>query len=225
MAIETKEEFFQRVLDMEKPRCPDCNTEMTLWEVPQVTFSDGLGWGTPYLYVCFNDECSAYTAGWDSLMETVEYKASYRCINIPGQPNFDYMPVFSQAGGKGQVLDDDALATRELLKEAMKIGFSMLTDLYMSKDWDEILKMLLDPMQPPRVRQKAAEMVAELGDSTAVEHLVNHKFPSRVLQESVDKAVTQLHEKHYTRECPYCAEIIKKRANLCKHCGKEISKG
>ncbi len=225
MAIETKEEYLQKVLDMEKPRCPHCDTEMTLWEVPPITFGDGLGWGTPYLFVCFNDECSAYKEGWDNLMETVEFSASYRCINTPGEENFQYMPVFSPAGGKGQMLDDQELANREALKEAMKVGFSVLTDFYINKDWDEIMKMLLDPMQPPRVRQKAAEMVGELGDNTAVEHLVNHKFPGRVLQETVDKAIEQLHDRHYTRECPHCAEIIKKRATLCKHCGREVSRG
>ncbi|MEA1969830.1 MAG: zinc ribbon domain-containing protein, partial [Thermodesulfobacteriota bacterium] len=40
-----------------------------------------------------------------------------------------------------------------------------------------------------------------------------------------DEAVKALHKKYYTRECPYCAEVIKKRAVVCKHCGKEISRG
>ncbi len=225
MAIETKEEFLHKVLDMKKPHCPDCNTEMTLWEVPPITFSDGLGWGTPYLFVCFNNDCSAYKKGWDNMMETMEHTASYRCINSPGQSNFEYMPVFSQIGGTGQMMNDDEMATREAFKEAMKEGFSLLTDFYVTKDWDEILKMLLNPMQPPRVRQKAAEMVGELADSEATEDLVNHKFPSQVLQAAVDEAVKKLHERHYTRECPYCAEVIKKRASICKHCSKELSRG
>lgn len=223
MAFETKEEVLQKILAMEKPHCPHCNIEMSLWEVPDINFSDGLGWGTPYMFVCFNDECPSYSEGWDNLMENMENHASYRCISYPGSGKFEYMPVFSPLGGKGQVVADDELAIREAFKEAMKEGFSLLTDFYISGYWDEIMKVLFNPNQPPRVRLKAAEMVGDIGGSDAVEHLVNHKFPTKLLQDAVDAAVNKLHERHYTRECPYCAEIIKKRATVCRHCQKELS--
>ncbi|MFK5951734.1 MAG: zinc ribbon domain-containing protein [Desulfobacterium sp.] len=224
MAFETKEDVFQKILDMDKPRCPHCNLEMSIWEVPEITFSDGLGWGTPYLFVCFNDECPSYKKGWDDLKETMEFSASYRCINQPGNDNFDYMPVFSPIGGTGQKLDDEEMVAREAQKEALKLGFSLLTDFYISKDWDEILKVLLDPLKPARVRLKAAEMVGELADTDAIDHMSNHKFPSPVLQTAAKDAVKAIHKRHYTRECPFCAEIIKNRASLCKHCGKEVPK-
>ncbi|MDO9289499.1 MAG: zinc ribbon domain-containing protein [Thermodesulfovibrionales bacterium] len=31
-----------------------------------------------------------------------------------------------------------------------------------------------------------------------------------------------LASKGYTKRCPYCAEIIKKDAIVCKHCGREL---
>jgi hypothetical protein len=222
MTFESREEVLHKVLDMEKPHCPHCHKEMTLWEVPPMAMGDGLGWGTPYLFVCFNNECPSYKGGWENLKESMAQAASYRCINSPGTDNFEYMPVFSPEGGTGQVLDDEELARREAYKEAMKRGFSVLTDFYVRKDWDEILKMLLDPEEPPRVRLKAAEMVGELGGVEAIEHLVNRKFASQTLQTAVDKAVEQLHERCYTRICPYCAEIIKKKARVCKHCNREL---
>ena len=223
MAFETKEELLEKYIKMDKPPCPHCEQKMTLWEVPQISVSDGLGWGTPYLFICFNDECPSYKKGWDHLQETMETPASYRCINEPGQKNFEYMPVFSPIGATGGILDDAVLIEQEAKRELAIQTFSLLTDYYLSKDWDEILKILLDPKIPAKARLKAAQMVGELGDVDAAEHLVNHKFPTPILQEGVRKAVEQLHERHYTRECPYCAEIIKKRASLCKHCNKEMS--
>ncbi|MFH1157050.1 MAG: zinc ribbon domain-containing protein [Pseudomonadota bacterium] len=222
MTFESREEVLHKILDMEKPHCPHCTKEMTLWEVPPMAMGDGLGWGSPYMFVCYNNDCPSYKGGWDNLKETMEQTASYRCINTPGSSNFEYMPVFSSVGGTGQVLDDDELAQREAYKEAMKMGFSLLTDFYIQKDWDEILKMLLDVEQPPRVRLKAAEMVGELAGIEAIEHLINRKFASKPLQEAVDKAVEQLHERCYTKICPYCAELIKKKARICKHCNREL---
>ena len=58
MAFETKEQVLEKVLSQDKPKCPYCGAEMMIWEVPPFSFSDGLGWGTPYLFICFNDECS-----------------------------------------------------------------------------------------------------------------------------------------------------------------------
>ncbi|MCK5695806.1 MAG: zinc ribbon domain-containing protein, partial [Desulfobacula sp.] len=200
MAFETKEELLEKYLKMDKPKCPHCDVEMTLWEVPLFNFSDGLGWGTPYMFVCFNDECSSYKQGWDSLQETMEVPASYRCYVEPGQKNFEYMPVFSPVGATGGKLDDEVLIREEAKKELMKKTFSVLTDYYMSKDWDEILKICLDAKIPPKARLKAAQMVGELGDADAAEHLINHKFPTPVLQEGVEKVIEQLHERHYTRE-------------------------
>ncbi len=224
MAFETKEELLEKYLGMDKPLCPHCNTDMTLWEVPPINFSDGLGWGTPYLFVCFNDECSSYKNGWDQLGETMEAQASFRCYVEPGQTNFEYMPVFSPMGAQGGKLDDEVLIRQEAERELAKQTFSILTDYYMSKDWDEILKICLNPKIPPKARLKAVEMVGELGGSEATEHLINHKFPSPVLQQAARKAVEDLHERHFTRECPYCAEIIKKRAAVCRFCDKSISR-
>ncbi len=221
MAFETREELLQKYMEMDKPQCPDCKKEMTLWEVPQIAFGDGLGWGTPYLFVCFNDDCSAYSNGWKNLQESMEAVASYRCIQEPGTENFEYMPVFSPMGGKGQEMNDAALLAQKARKEAAKQGFSLLTDYYMKKDWDELLKMVLDAQWPGKVRLKAVEMVEELGELEAIENLLNHKFP-QALQERVDAAIEKLHERLFTKECPYCAEIIKKRAKVCKHCQKDL---
>lgn len=223
MAFETKEEVLEKILSEEKPKCPHCGMEMSLWEVPPVTFSDGLGWGVPYLYMCFNDDCSLYVQGWDNLRENYSQNASYRCICYPGTTQYECMPVFSPQGARGQILDDAVLAAEEALKASIKKGFSLLADCYVAKDMVPVLQMLLDAAEPVRVRVKAAEMIGDFGELEAIEPLKNLKVGNEILQNKIEGAITQIHERHFTRECPYCAEVIKKRAKVCKHCGKDLT--
>lgn len=223
MSFETKEQVLERILEMDKPDCPHCGTTMNLWEVPDIAMGDGLGWGSPYLYICFNEDCPLYRQGWDNVMENWAHKASYRCMCYPGTEQYECIPVFSPAGGSGQIIDDNVLQAQEELKEAIKRGFSILADLYVSKNWVEMVRMLLDGTEPNRVRIKAAEMIGDVGDIEAIEPLRSHKFGNALLGRQVETAVTTIHDRFYTRECPFCAEIIKQRANLCKYCGKEIA--
>ena len=223
MAIKTKDDVLEEMMAQEKPQCPHCNKEMNIWEVPPINFSDGLGWGSPYLYLCFNDECPLYTQGWDNIMDNYSHHASYRCFTYPDQKNFECMPVFSPMGATGQIIDDEVLLKEEALKEAIKRGFSALAAAYVSKDWTTALRLLMDATEPARVRVKAAEMVGDIGELDAVEPIRNHKFGNDTLQTRVNEAVKKLYERYFVRECPFCAEIVKKRAKICKHCGKEVA--
>lgn len=223
MAIETKQEYLERVLEMKKPCCPHCKQEMSLWEVPPITFSDGLGWGEPYLFLCFNDECPLYTQGWKTLEENYAQKASMRCFNYPGTETFECMPVFSPQGAKGQIIDEQAMLEQEALEANIKKGFSILADCYVNKDGVTAMQLLADPCEPVRVRLKAAEMVGDIGDIEAIEPLRCMRTGNQKLQQAIDGAVEKIHERFFTRECPFCAEIIKKRASVCKHCKKDVA--
>ena len=97
---QTKEEVLEKILEQEKPSCPHCKIEMNLWEVPPVNVGDGLGWGEPYLYICFNDECPMYKEGWENMRENYGRNSSYRCMRYPGQDSYECMPVFSPEGDK-----------------------------------------------------------------------------------------------------------------------------
>jgi len=223
MAFETKEQVLEKILAQEKPQCPHCGAEMSLWEVPPFSFSDGLGWGAPYLFVCFNDECPLYVRGWDNIQENYAFNASYRCMCYPGKKNFECIPVFSPMGGTGQIIDEQVLAEQEMLKEKIKKGFSILTDAYMSKDAVTVVRILLDATEPQRVRLKAAEMIGDIGELEAIEPIRSAKFGNEIIQKNVDESVKKIHKRYFTRECPFCAEIIKERAKICKHCGKDVA--
>ncbi len=223
MTIETKEQYLERILEQDKPICPHCSQEMSIWEVPPITFSDGLGWGAPYLFICFNDDCSMYKKGWKDIEEKFAHKASYRCMNYPGTDQYECIPVFSPMGAKGQIVDNEVMLAEEQLKEATKRGFAMLADFYVSKNWVEVLKLLLDPTEPARVRLKAAEMLGDIGDVEAIEPLKSYNFGNPLINEQAEKSVSAIHARHFTRECPFCAEIIKQRAKVCKHCSKDVA--
>ena len=221
--FETREQVLEKIMTQPKPSCPHCSMEMKLWEVPPINVGDGLGWGAPFLYLCFNDDCPLYQQGWDNMMENYAHTASYRCMNYPGTEQYELIPVFSDQGGRGQIIDEEVMAEQEAIKEAIKNGFAMLAECFVRKDGPSVLTILLDPSHPNRVRQKAAEMLGDIGEEGAIEPMRNSKFGNALVQKEVDAAITKIHKRNFTRECPFCAEIIKKRAKVCKHCGKDVA--
>ena len=223
MSFESKEEILEKVLNMDKPQCPHCGSMMKIWEVPPINVGDGLGWGTPYLFLCFNDDCPLYQQGWNNMMDNYAQRASYRCFNYPGTTQFELMPVFSPVGGQGQVIDEQVLMEQEVLKENIKKGFAILAQCYVEKDGVTILSLLTDASQPARVRLKAAEIIGDIGELEAIEPIRNLRFSNELLQKAVDEAVGKIHTRFYTREWPFCAEFIKTLIMLCKHLGKDVA--
>ena len=86
-----------------------------------------------------------------------------------------------------------------------------------------MVRILLDAAEPPRVRVKAAEIIGDYGEIEAIDPIRNYRFGNEILQEKCNQAIEKIHERFFTRECPFCAEIIKSRAKICKHCGKEVA--
>jgi hypothetical protein len=86
-----------------------------------------------------------------------------------------------------------------------------------------VVRMLLDATEPERVRLKAAEMIGDIGVLEAIEPIKSARFGNEIIQKKVDESVIKIHERFFTRECPFCAEIIKKRAKICKHCGQDVA--
>ena len=221
--FETREQVLEKILEQPKPFCPHCKKEMSIWEVPPFNFSDGLGWGVPFLFLCFNDDCPLFKQGWEHIEETYAHKASYRCMNYPGTENFELIPVFSDMGGRSQIIDEQVVAEQEALKETIKRGFNVLAECYVNQDGPAVLQILTDSTEPARVRLKAAEMIGDIGEIEAIEPIRNLKFGQEPLQMAVEKAIQKIHSRFFTRECPFCAEIIKQRAKICKHCQKEVA--
>ncbi len=90
----------------EAPDCPHCKEKMKKTEPPPINVGDGLGWCTPYFYVCFNDECRFYVNGWENIRANYGKEASYRCMCYPDNGVMDAICVYTPAGLRGQIVEE-----------------------------------------------------------------------------------------------------------------------
>ena len=82
-------------------RCPHCNTELKKWEVPQNVFTE---WPNEHFYICFNDECSYFTRGWEA-MEKQGNHCSYRLMYDHLTDSCNSIPVMNSNMLKDGIID------------------------------------------------------------------------------------------------------------------------
>jgi len=73
----------------EAPVCPHCKTTMEKMD------SRYLDWESPFLWVCFNNECTLFKKGWDHMMQTMGQLVSYRFMIHPQSGEKGVIPAFS----------------------------------------------------------------------------------------------------------------------------------
>ena len=203
--------------------CPHCGQKLNKWSTPSFNFSDGLGWCTPFLYVCFNDECKFYVNSWKQMADQYGQDMGYRYMVHPDSGEASSIPCGSPEAMKGDIIDEVRESQEKAEIEQRKKAFQDLTDYFINKDVDAIVRVLIDEDGFGSVRLKAAEHLGEIGDLSAIEPMANCKVTHEAIRAKIEEAIAKIHKKNFTMECPYCAEIIKVRAKVCKHCGKEIT--
>ena len=77
----------------EPPVCSHCNGIMIRYDLPPVAFSDGLGWGTSFLWICGNDECPIFAKGFNHTMENYGQASSLRVIVEPDTGRESVVPA------------------------------------------------------------------------------------------------------------------------------------
>lgn len=82
--------------------CTHCGSRLKKWRVPE-----DATWSEEYFYVCFNDECSYYKAGWKWMKEQYNQNASYRYAVNPTNGSPMMIPVWSDAATREMIEEND----------------------------------------------------------------------------------------------------------------------
>ena len=221
--VVTKADIYEKVIFSERPVCPHCGQQMKVWECADTGLSCGSGWGTPYLFVCFNDKCPPFVTGWDTMKRDYGRTCCYRCICFPDSSTTEMMMVFSHVDCDSGLIDEAVIAADRARGTADDPAVKKLTADFECKDIRALFASLCDAKIHYKVRQKAAELIGELGLLETIEPLQNQVFKEPSILRKVQKAIKRIHEINRTRECPYCAEIIDAGVTKCSHCGRALS--
>jgi len=203
--------------------CPHCQTKLTLCHAPPIHVGDGLGWGSEYLFICLNDECSLFVGGWDHIENQYGHVGSYRFMRLPDSNESYNMMVASKGAFTGSIVDPEEIKRQNKRYRREKEAVAKLDTCVEDKDIEPVLYLLLDDHADIKIRKRAVELLTACNDISCIEPLRNHDFKDSHLEQDVNMAISALLAANYLKECPYCAELVKARAKLCKHCQRELA--
>jgi len=206
----------------EKHTCPHCKEELTLCHAPPMHVGDGLGWGSEFLFICLNNDCSLFVNGWDYVENQYGHVGSYRHMEIPNSKESYNMMVAGEGAFTGSIVDVEALKKQNSRYQLEKKAVAKLDNCVEAKDLDPVLYLLTDNAATLDERKRAAAMLVPLNDLACIEPLRTHDFGDNHLTQNINMAISQILANHFLRECPYCAELVKVRAKVCKHCRKDL---
>jgi hypothetical protein len=206
----------------EEHACPHCSRTLTLCHAPSVHVGDGLGWGSEYLFICLNDECSLFANGWDYIANQYGHVGSYRHMEVPNSKEHYNMMVVGKEAFTGSIVDIEAIKRQNVGYQRQQEALAALDHCVERGELESVLTVLLDESARVDDRKRAAQLLVPLNDIACIDPLRNHTFRDGYLEQEVNLAINTLLAAHFLKECPFCAELIKARANVCKHCQRQL---
>jgi hypothetical protein len=218
--ILTKADVYEKTIFAERPVCPYCGEKMRIWACGEAGLGCGGRWGSPYLFICDNDECSLFADGWEHMRESYGRPVSYRCIRYPDSGRTEAMAVYSF--DKSGLLDEADVAADKARGTDADPAVQRLMDFFRAADLTALLSSLFDRRLYYKVRIRAAGLIGELGLVEAIEPMLGFKFQNERVAAQVRQGIARIHEINRTKECPFCAEIVGAEARVCEHCGRAL---
>lgn len=206
----------------EEHNCPHCKGRMDCCEAPQFHVGDGLGWGSDVLFICLNDECSLFKNGWKNIEEQYGHKSSYRYMELPGSKESNLMMVGNKMAFKGSIVDPEAIKQQNVRYQKEKDAVKSLDTCIEEKNLDPVLALIVDEAASREQRKRAIAMLLPLNDLECIDPLRNHTFRDSSLELEVNGILNILLKNNFSKECPYCCEIIKMQAKKCMHCKSDL---
>jgi len=207
----------------EKHYCPYCSGDLVLCHAPPVHVGDGLGWGSEYLFICLNDSCPLFIKGWDYITNQYGRVGSYRYMEIPNSKESYNMMVVTREAFTGSIVDIEEIKRQNEHYQRQQEALADLDACLERKQLTPVLTVLLDESGRIADRKRAVDLLVSLNDIDCVEPLRNHTFNDPYLAQEVHQAIGHILAHHFLKECPYCAELIKARAAVCKHCQRDLA--
>ncbi len=206
----------------EKHTCPHCKEDLTLCHAPPMHIGDGLGWGSEYLFICLNDECSLFKNGWKYIEDQYGHSGSYRYMEIPNSKETYNMMVAGKGAFKGSEVDIEAVKKKNVTYQKQKEAVQALDTCVENNDLKSVLSVIMNEQVNINNRKKAVTFLVPLNDLSCIEPIRNFKYKDTHLEQDINMAISKLLANNFVKECPFCAELIKNRAQVCKHCSKEL---
>lgn len=202
--------------------CPHCETKLSPCEVPPFHIGDGLGWGTEVFFVCLNDECPPFVRGWEYIEEQFGHVGSYRYMRLPNEKKGDMMMVGNKMAFTGSILDPEAILAANSRHQQERAWVAEFDQSVIDKNTEPALGVLLDARANKEHRKKACDTLLKINDISCYDAVSNLDDLNPELENATNILMKELLKKNFMRTCPDCAEIIKLKAGVCKHCKKKF---
>jgi hypothetical protein len=202
--------------------CPHCKEKCSCCEAPQFHVGDGLGWGSDVLFICLNDECPLFVRGWEQIETQYGHRSSYRYMELPGSKESNVMMVGNAMAFKGSVIDPEAIRNQNVRYQKEKAATEALETCVQEKNLEPAITLLLDEAADKTVRKRAMNLLLSINDLSCIDPIRNHTFRDPSFEQETNMIISQLLQKNFKKECPYCSEIIKAQAAKCMHCKADV---